>query len=727
MTMPFTTILKPWKGLSLSLFLVFLSPYLLFAQGGDCPYPIIFLHGWTGDQSSWGDAYSNNSFENIYGELTDDHVFHAMLNAQTNTYIWGNDGTKGTNDDDVLVTFNNENNELAPGCVYAINFDNSWNEDVNNPIINRNDGSAISFTESDSNESAIFKQGYALGVMIDKVLAANPDKSKVILAGHSMGGLAIREYLQRTGSGGHPWWVTPGSGSGHKVASVLTTVTPHRGSNTLGNISGVRDDDNSPQRDGLPDLFSEAVRDLRYSWSCGLFGGSDCSGAYLFGGDEDAGWGWWNEDVNCDGDESDNDIVGVNISGEDQGTGDPWNGTYDNPNMPLPTNIHYTWMTSDIPAFDGDGVVAWDRQWLFNGNVPYPSDGLSGRLTDTLLNNATHLGANDDMNKLIRGMDEGDYPYFAWILDFENPYTVIPTYRARNTPHGNTTADPDWFAFSIPSGFADDLAIDITPGTGVATQVDFFGSSVGDYTDMNQSGPYSAAYPLGTNSEQRLLIPNAALQKDGLNYLRILHTSVNYLDWKNPADVTLTAVAALPLDWLSFTVKSIGESTAELTWSTASEEQLDYYEIQKSEDGKNFQPLDIIPAKNQAAATYHYVDHKADQAVMYYRIRVKEFDESTSYSVIRSLQRQSLEMRVGDVYPNPVRDEVFLPVTFPQEGEVSWIFVNALGQAVDQGIMSVTSGGQVLALPTAHLPVGWYHLSLEKDHQRKSVTLFKQQ
>ncbi len=174
-------------------------------------------------------------------------------------------------------------------------------------------------------------------------------------------------------------------------------------------------------------------------------------------------------------------------------------------------------------------------------------------------------------------------------------------------------------------------------------------------------------------------------------------------------------------------MKSIGESTAELTWSTASEEQLDYYEIQKSEDGKNFQPLDIIPAKNQAAATYHYVDHKADQAVMYYRIRVKEFDESTSYSVIRSLQRQSLEMRVGDVYPNPVRDEVFLPVTFPQEGEVSWIFVNALGQAVDQGIMSVTSGGQVLALPTAHLPVGWYHLSLEKDHQRKSVTLFKQQ
>jgi pimeloyl-ACP methyl ester carboxylesterase len=489
--MPFTTILNPRRQLIFSLVLLLLSPYALLAQGGDCPYPIIFLHGWTGDQTSWGDAYSNGSFESIYGELTDDHIFHAVLNAQTNTYIWGNDGFRGTNDDDVLVAFNNEDNELAPGCVYAINFDNSWNEDINNPIISRNDGSAIGFTESDSNESAIFKQGYALGEMIKKVLAANPDKSKVILAGHSMGGLAIREYLQRTGSGGHPWWATPGSG--HSVASVLTTVTPHRGSNTLGNITGVRDDDDPPQRDGLPDLFSEAVRDLRYSWSCSVFGG-DCTGAYLFGGPEDGGWGWWNEDVDCDGDESSN-IEGINISGQAQGTGDPWNGTYDNPNLPLPTDIHYTWMTSDITGFSGDGVVAWDRQWLFNGNVPYPSDGVSGRLTDTLLNNANHLGANDDMNKLIRGMDEGDYPYFAWALNLENPYIVIPTYRARNTPHGNTTVDPDWFVFSVPSGFTDDLAIDVNPSSGVATQVGYFRRAIACFVYRPFTGSVVPAEP----------------------------------------------------------------------------------------------------------------------------------------------------------------------------------------------------------------------------------------
>ncbi|MEZ4821564.1 MAG: hypothetical protein R2942_03775 [Ignavibacteria bacterium] len=44
------------------------------------------------------------------------------------------------------------------------------------------------------------KRGYALRIMIDSVLRSN-GCFKVILLGHSMGGLAIREYLQRKENG----------------------------------------------------------------------------------------------------------------------------------------------------------------------------------------------------------------------------------------------------------------------------------------------------------------------------------------------------------------------------------------------------------------------------------------------------------------------------------------------------------------------------------------------
>ena len=148
--------------------------------------------------------------------------------------------------------------------------------------------------------------------------------------------------------------------------------------------------------------------------------------------------------------------------------------------------------------------------------------------------------------------------------------------------------------------------------------------------------------------------------------------------------------------------------------------------MQKSEDGKTFLALEKIPARNQPAATYQYVDTKAEQSIMYYRIRVKEYDASTSYSVIRSLQRQSPEMTVGDAYPNPSQDEVFLPMTSPQAGMVHWAFVNALGQVAAQGIQSVATGSQLLTFSTTQLPGGWYQLSLKMEQEERSVTVFKQ-
>jgi len=66
--------------------------------------------------------------------------------------------------------------------------------------------------------------------MIEAVLNSNPTKEKVIVVGHSMGGLEIREYLQRNGG---QWWAN--NTSGHGVKKAVTTVAPHLGSNFFGN------------------------------------------------------------------------------------------------------------------------------------------------------------------------------------------------------------------------------------------------------------------------------------------------------------------------------------------------------------------------------------------------------------------------------------------------------------------------------------------------------------
>src|SRR4030095_15594618 len=108
---------------------------------------------------------------------------------------------------------------------------------------------------------------------------------KVILLGHSMGGLAIREYLQRIENGVHKWWVDPNDSiAGHKVARVVTTGTPHLGTNVMSNAFFTIDNN------------SEAMRDLKFSYSSGV------NAAYLFGNLESiVPSTYYNKDINCNG------------------------------------------------------------------------------------------------------------------------------------------------------------------------------------------------------------------------------------------------------------------------------------------------------------------------------------------------------------------------------------------------------------------------------------------
>ena len=77
---------------------------------------------------------------------------------------------------------------------------------------------------------------------------------------------------------------------------------------------------------------------------------------------------YWSIDVNCDGDDDD-EILGINENGEHQGFADIWDGTIDNPLMPLPANIKYTYYVSDA-----DGVVDDARQWLYEGGSGETAD-----------------------------------------------------------------------------------------------------------------------------------------------------------------------------------------------------------------------------------------------------------------------------------------------------------------------------------------------------------------
>ncbi len=501
-----------------------------FAQpAGECPYPIIFMHGYTGSQFSWEPFANHLDVNAIWGPWAD--TYHAVLNAYENEErIAGPDGILNTNDDDVMVSFSNETNTLAPGCIYTYNFENFWNENPGDPQINIQSGDSPGGTfasESDSNEEAAFKQGYVLGRMIEAVLAANPGKRQVILVGHSMGGLVGREYLQRLDGNGNPrWWVNPNGSRGHRVAKLITVATPHRGSNLFGNPFRPSE----PQRDGVPDINSSATRDLRYNYFCAF-----CSspGPYLFGGNEGNGFGWHTDDINVDGDENDF-IQGINIDGEDQGFDDPWDGTVDNPAFPLPKTVSYTWITSNNGGSDDD-VVDLARQWIYNNDGPVPSDGVPYRLTDTLLTDRFHLDLQEDTDTVIRGLDEPDFRNRAYTVDAGITYAGTATVRSAQAPDGRPNTDPDWYKFSSNGG---EVTVDFTPTPGLGGRLDILVPSSASIDSVASLGGFDF------EGDSPIIRTPSLTLGGGTYYIRVRHKRVTRQSWQQPYTFTINDVPA---------------------------------------------------------------------------------------------------------------------------------------------------------------------------------------
>jgi pimeloyl-ACP methyl ester carboxylesterase len=455
------------------------------SQSSPIPYPIIFVHGLTGNSNTFGGSGSTvEQLQNNFN-LNPPKVLHICLNHDQNN------STAVVGSDVVLVGWTEfEQTTLSyptlTDRLFIINLDG---DEFQNVVGHGN--------HTLSNQAAIVKQGFALKLAIQSVLNAT-QAEKVILVGHSMGGLAIREYLQRTQDGTlstpHRWWVDPNDDQhGHKIASVVTIGTPHLGSNLLNFLS--KEQSNTV----VPDVNSEAVRDLRYS-----YGALDSwppdpindVGVYLFGGIENLVQGsYYNADFNCDGDE--NDII--------FGLNDPNTNGSDNPAFPLSGNVKYTWITSDDGGLgEGDNVVRLDRQYLYTTG-------------DTLLTDKTHGEEPNDFYTIIRGLDEPSSFSLAYAITLGITVQGLITYQ----PFFSST-DEDVYKVQLDDTGAVTITID------------------GTNSGVTNLALYDASQNLITSSSVTSFpaMMNATVGS-GTYYVKVTGTATTNT-WQNPYSITVT-------------------------------------------------------------------------------------------------------------------------------------------------------------------------------------------
>lgn len=99
--------------------------------------------------------------------------------------------------------------------------------------------------------------------------------------------------------------------------------------------------------------------------------------------------------------------------------------------------------------------------------------------------------------------------------------------------------------------------------------------------------------------------------------------SMDYAAMKGGTEKTV----ALPIELIDFDAELI-DKTVSLSWSTASEINNDYFNIERSVDGINYKIIDIVQGAGNSMEVldYQFYDNDPPSGIVYYRIRQIDFD-----------------------------------------------------------------------------------------------------
>ena len=107
---------------------------------------------------------------------------------------------------------------------------------------------------------------------------------------------------------------------------------------------------------------------------------------------------------------------------------------------------------------------------------------------------------------------------------------------------------------------------------------------------------------------------------------------------------------SLPLNLLSFTGKNKDNYNL-LQWQTISEISNDYFEIERSNDSRNFAVIGVV--NFEPMFSYSFIDKHPGNGANYYRLKQTGADSKVTYSgIITVTNRQTGNLSI-DIYPNP--------------------------------------------------------------------------
>ena len=173
-----------------------------------------------------------------------------------------------------------------------------------------------------------------------------------------------------------------------------------------------------------------------------------------------------------------------------------------------------------------------------------------------------------------------------------------------------------------------------------------------------------------------------------------------------------SAITPMPVEFISFSAQPTAAGNVNLNWATAQEQDSDYFEVERSTNGKDFELVGKVNAKGSTnqRTDYTFTDNSLLGSISYYRLRQVDLDGTYTYTAVKEVNVKTLLKPTLKVYPNPSNgSDINILVQGAIQSNKAMLMLNDLS---GKTILKSELTSERYTLPAHSLKPGTYILSI---------------
>lgn len=250
---------------------------------------------------------------------------------------------------------------------------------------------------------------------------------------------------------------------------------------------------------------------------------------------------------------------------------------------------------------------------------------------------------------------------------------------------------------------------------------------------------FGASFTADADNTGSATVPIATQAKSGVLTQTIIAGDHLYLAWNYAVatgsttsnaqalgidDVSISVNSVLPVNLSKFDVTKIN-NTNKIDWVTMNEDNAAYFEVERSNDGRNFTAIGKTAVKGAKYTTtkYVYTDAEPNKGMNYYRLKMVDRDNKFEYSKIVSMlnMREQLTAIILSTSANQMRINVYSE----EKSDATISVVDVAGRVLYSQQATLSAADNILDINT-DIASGMYILNIQTTNGQqvsKMVTL----